>query len=416
MLTSTVVANDHVHLSSPSHSDAISARKEVPCFSSKRMLESIDVTSKYTSVDDFLNKNKLHQRRELGRGDFGKVHAVDGEKTKNLCVMKTAISHQKGLDFSELNPLQIHDKNVAETYMGLVKDKETGELEVITSLDSIEGKTKTSKLMLVLSEYASGTDLSKYLDDFADRDEFIPYDLARTIAAKVGQAISAVNKNFVYLDLKSDNVRVNVDKKTGEVTVKLIDFGSSCPESQVDKLSAQTSKEGTPLGTQGYIAHEAWNHKYSKKADSWSFGALLTDLIIMKTPDQIYGESSDADEKGLSDETLGGIDYLKKIALFADWSDEQKAEEILAYFDEDVAGDYRELVDAIVALTKSNPDDRISTEEACNRLQKIAGFHGKEVHDEIASDKDSSEQVAPTKSKEVEAVSNDPYSEGALSE
>jgi serine/threonine protein kinase len=76
--------------------------------------------------------------------------------------------------------------------------------------------------------------------------------------------------NIIYRDLKPENILID---NAGHV--KLIDFGFSKLLKNIKKDRARTI-----CGTQGYNAPEViMGHGYNYKADIWSIGILICEMI-----------------------------------------------------------------------------------------------------------------------------------------
>ena len=74
------------------------------------------------------------------------------------------------------------------------------------------------------------------------------------------------NKNIIHRDIKPQNIL------TLNGVVKITDLGIS----KIMKTSGLSTQIGTPF----YLAREVFNHeKYDKKADIWSFGIVILELL-----------------------------------------------------------------------------------------------------------------------------------------
>jgi serine/threonine-protein kinase len=117
----------------------------------------------------------------------------------------------------------------------------------------------------------------------------IPVDEAIAIARQVAEALEeAHEKGIVHRDLKPANVKVTPDGK-----VKVLDFGlakawsgegpgatSSTDLSQSPTLAHTGTAAGIILGTAAYMSPEqARGRAVDKRADIWSFGVLLFEML-----------------------------------------------------------------------------------------------------------------------------------------
>lgn len=140
---------------------------------------------------------------------------------------------------------------------------------IIRLFDAIETK---DRIYLVL-EYCNGGDLAAYIHDHRKVSEAIARHFMRQLAAGL-QVLQ--EKHLIHRDLKPQNLLLT----RGEVTplLKIGDFGfarSLTPQGLADTLC------GSPL----YMAPEIIrNQKYDAKADLWSVGAILFQLVTGKPP------------------------------------------------------------------------------------------------------------------------------------
>lgn len=91
--------------------------------------------------------------------------------------------------------------------------------------------------------------------------------------------ISALNylhneKKIIHRDLNPANILIN-----SSFNVKLTDFGLA------KQVTQSVSVMNSFVGTLAYSCPElVQNQKYSEKADVWSLGCILYELVMMKTP------------------------------------------------------------------------------------------------------------------------------------
>jgi len=122
----------------------------------------------------------------------------------------------------------------------------------------------------IVTEYIPGGDLRKLLKDETKEMSWL---LRARIATDVAYAMTFLHsKGLIHRDLKSNNLLVAENGK-----VKVCDFGFS---RRVNKGELMTL-----CGTDEWMAPEVMcGDKYDEKADVFSYGMVLTELITRKKP------------------------------------------------------------------------------------------------------------------------------------
>ncbi|KAM3217197.1 hypothetical protein T459_23017 [Capsicum annuum] len=141
---------------------------------------------------------------------------------------------------------------------------------IIRLHDMIE---EVGKIYIVL-EYCKGGDLSMYIQQ---RQGKIPEETAKHFMQQLASGLKILrNNNLIHRDLKPQNLLLSSNHDRS--TLKIADFGfarSLQPRGLAETLC------GSPL----YMAPEIMQlQKYDAKADLWSVGAILFQLVTGKTP------------------------------------------------------------------------------------------------------------------------------------
>lgn len=132
------------------------------------------------------------------------------------------------------------------------------------------------KLLLIM-EYGSGGDLNRQIKErHKQRLPFQEHEVGLLFYQIVLALDEVHNRRMMHRDLKSANIFL---MPTG--IIKLGDFGFSKQYSDSVSLDVGSSFCGTPY----YLAPELWERKrYSKKADMWSLGVILYELLTLRRP------------------------------------------------------------------------------------------------------------------------------------
>eukprot|EP01039_Chlorochromonas_danica_P009194 gene9194-10154_t len=218
--------------------------------------------------DDFNSRYELI--REVGKGGFSTVF---------LCRHRAT-----GLNYAvkiiDLRPLRLRER------FNPIRLKR--EVDIMRRLrhpniiQFVEVYEDPDHLMMVM-EYCPGKEL---FDVILARKHFKEED-ARPIFAQVARAIFYLHTlHIIHRDIKPENVLVldTPDPVTGELIVKLLDFGLS-------KNANGGSAAKTFVGTPCYLAPEVeytsrgLGGTYGLPADCWSLGAVLYVMLVARFPE-----------------------------------------------------------------------------------------------------------------------------------
>jgi len=132
------------------------------------------------------------------------------------------------------------------------------------------GLSRNGTEVFIITEYISGGDLRKLLKD---ETRELSWLLRARLATDCAYAMTFLHsKGLIHRDLKSNNLLVTENWK-----VKVCDFGFS---RRVNKGELMTL-----CGTDEWMAPEVMcGDRYDEKADVFSFGMVMTELVTRKKP------------------------------------------------------------------------------------------------------------------------------------
>lgn len=139
------------------------------------------------------------------------------------------------------------------------------------------GRLPDGAYYLVL-EYVPGQSLESVLS----RDGALPQQLAVSIARQVASAMSAAHaEDIVHRDLKPDNIML-VERATGDVHVKVLDFGIAKLKTADD---TELTQAGSIFGTPRYMSPEqAAGKTVDHRADLYALGTILFEMLSGSPP------------------------------------------------------------------------------------------------------------------------------------
>ena len=135
---------------------------------------------------------------------------------------------------------------------------------------------KTESSFYLIFEYCAGGDLQQYIKSHQKLPEKQTRDFMRQIANGLKYL---QRQKIIHRDLKPSNFLIS--DKTANPIIKIADFGFAKMKQKESEEELFQTQCGTPI----YMAPEILlGSNYSEKADLWSLGIILFEMLVGKPP------------------------------------------------------------------------------------------------------------------------------------
>lgn len=166
-------------------------------------------------------------------------------------------------------------------------DKFSLELEISKKLDHINivkcyDTFKTSDHWYIVSEYCDGGTLYDAYSKLSKLSNFDREILVKTYLSQLKDALFYLKQHhIIHRDLKPQNILISI--KNNDEIIKLADFGLAkyFNKQQIESQDLNSTICGSPI----YMAPEMLTKcKYNIKADLWSFGIIMYEMLVGSNP------------------------------------------------------------------------------------------------------------------------------------
>ncbi|CCW72222.1 unnamed protein product [Phytomonas sp. Hart1] len=204
---------------------------------------------------------KYKKRKLIGTGSFGEAWLVERSLDRQIFVAKTV----------DLSRMSSRDCNYAYSEIKCLSNNDHPNI-----IKYIED-TKENDQLLIIMEFADSGDLDREIKRRAVNFRYFQEHEALFLFIQLCLSIDHIHsRKMLHRDIKSANVLL-----TSTGLIKLGDFGFS--HQYDDTVSGVVAN--TFCGTPYCLAPELWsNQRYSKKADIWSLGVVLYEIMALKRP------------------------------------------------------------------------------------------------------------------------------------
>jgi serine/threonine protein kinase len=239
------------------------AEQVLPSSTSNVMKDEVNLSDKFPT-GFFSNEEMKNFRLDelLGEGSFGCAYKAP---TGIVYVVKTLTKTGCTKDLLEAKiGMEINHLNVCKTYAW----------------------SEDAYHFYIIMEFIDGKDLF----EFISKNQGIfqkNTSLFWFMTMNILHGLAAIHqKRFVHFDIKPENIMIGLSPDGKTITsVKIIDFGLSRPDGEIQQCRA---------GTRDYMAPEVAKGTYKDaRLDIWSFSILMYAMFMTGFPTQIHSRNPD---------------------------------------------------------------------------------------------------------------------------
>lgn len=205
---------------------------------------------------------KYYKRKLIGTGSYGEAWLAERVTDSQIFVCKTM----------DLGKMSARDKQYAYSEIKCLANCDHPNI-----IKYVEDREEADQLQIVM-EFADSGDLDRQIKArAADNNRYFQEHEALFLFLQICLSLEHIHRHkMLHRDIKGANILL-----TSTGLIKLGDFGFS--HQYEDTVSGGVAN--TFCGTPYYLAPELWeNKRYSKKADVWSLGVLLYEILALKRP------------------------------------------------------------------------------------------------------------------------------------
>ncbi len=204
----------------------------------------------------------LHYKitKKLGEGGMGVVYKAEDTKLERTVAIKF-LPRQIVANSEERERFQIEAKAAAQL--------NHPNIATIHAIEEVDDE------IFIVMEYIEGKELQELIQIALGHEGFLPINTILAYATQIASGLHAAHKkDITHRDIKSSNIMI-----TEEGQVKIMDFGLA------KVRGVKFTKVGTTLGTAAYMSPEkARGEEADERADIWSFGVVLYEMLTGKMP------------------------------------------------------------------------------------------------------------------------------------
>lgn len=215
-------------------------------------------------------KYKLYPK-PIGKGSFSTVYLGLDKHDRQVAVKKIKLK-------------KLPDDRYEKFLLELEISKKLDHKNIVKCFDTL----RTPRHWYVVTEYCDAGTLKDFIKELNTLDP--SYEKEMRIREILSQLVDALKymreQNILHRDLKPMNILFSQDQESGEFVLKLADFGFSryFRQENISKDGYDSMIE-TVCGSPIYMAPEMLlNSTYNIKADLWSFGVIMYEMLYKTNP------------------------------------------------------------------------------------------------------------------------------------
>ena len=229
------------------------------------------------SISNYFSLNPV----PLASGSFGSVYASVPTELARLEIGEDLpdVVAVKNINLSDLKTKKDFDKTKRFIKSEILILK-TLQSEYSSKYYGCFETTREPHNLYIVMELVEGQDLFEYLVGTAPLPRLTNVDKI-DIVSKIAKGIRDLHRiGLAHRDLKPENIMY--DHHTG--SIKIIDYGLSCLQTDTSKIGACTGAVGSPEYVDPYTIKNPLTHNDLQLSDWWSFGQIVYVLFENQPP------------------------------------------------------------------------------------------------------------------------------------
>ncbi|KAJ9452383.1 Serine/threonine-protein kinase ATG1c [Diplonema papillatum] len=207
------------------------------------------------------------RKRKLGTGAFGDVYEAIDRITKGTMAVKILRVHNKEEEL--INEVQLMSKLQHPNIIHYFHSQ-------------LECNSEGTNQVLIFMEFADGGSLL----DVVQKQGIVGEERASQFIADIIKGVAYLHsQNVIHRDIKTANILIVNRVETQEQVCKVTDFGTAKELAPIESGAEGDGLARSLKGTPNFMAPEVMNEEpYDSKADVWSIGCVLLELVTGKPP------------------------------------------------------------------------------------------------------------------------------------